>query len=38
LNKETDVRGVEAIELYQELVVYYHSALDEAETNLLIID
>jgi putative GTP pyrophosphokinase len=42
LNKEPDVSdhvmGVEAIELYQELTVYYHSALDEVETKLLIID
>lgn len=42
LNKESNATnralGVEAIELYQELEVYYHSALDEVETKLFIID
>lgn len=42
VNKEPTVSdhvmGVEAIELYQELTVYYRSALDEVETKLLIID
>ena len=42
VNKEPSVSdhvmGVEAIELYQELTVYYRSALDEVETKLLIID
>ncbi|MGM0158126.1 hypothetical protein IGI47_002452 [Enterococcus sp. AZ191] len=44
LNKESNATspsralGIEAIELYQELEVYYHSALDEVETKLFIID
>ncbi|MDT2837021.1 (p)ppGpp synthetase [Enterococcus durans] len=44
LNKESNAispsraLGIEAIELYQELEVYYHSALDEVETKLFIID
>lgn len=42
INKESHVsnhiKGVEAVELYQELEVYYRCALDEVETKLLIID
>ncbi len=42
LNKESHasdhLMGVEAIELYQKLEVYYHSALDKVETKLFIID
>ncbi|OQO70557.1 (p)ppGpp synthetase [Enterococcus villorum] len=42
INKESHVadrvKGVEAVELYQELEVYYRCALDEVETKLFIID
>ncbi|MDT2668614.1 hypothetical protein [Enterococcus dongliensis] len=42
LNKKKSVTehvmDVEVVELYQELEVYYRSALDKVETKLLIID
>lgn len=42
LNKESKaanhITGIEAIEIYQELEVYYRSALDEVETKLFNID